>query len=291
MILGARDGLFGRVTVIDSWGARHLFIGHQTQGAAYHQLSPTDVQGSARPGPGPVPATKVLIAWLMAGLLCPEGQGLMLGLGSGTGAVGLLHNFPGLRLVVLEIDPTIIAMATEFFPLVNYFVTRERLRIIETDAMSYLQACENPYDFVLFDLYQGQSTAPLEFSVPAFASLMSRAGRTVWVNILGSLDESHVHRVLAAFDAIGNPIRYLYSTESLQSWLPVRRNWIATTSHEHRCLLGSFVPFSGEEGNAVEKARQNYSFVVETEMRREQAAAYATVRRLSTAPYKLPNEQ
>ena len=120
--LASKMGTFGKVSVIEDLIVRRLLIRSQTQSGAY--LKPD--AGQVLPecglaGPGPLPESFYSTAWLLAGVTKPRGRGLMLGLGSGTGALAMLSNFEGLRLDIVDADRTVIELARQWFPLLSFF--------------------------------------------------------------------------------------------------------------------------------------------------------------------------
>jgi spermidine synthase len=71
---------------------------------------------------------------------------LMVGLGGGSLAKFCHHHLPRARLTVVEIDPDVIALRSEF-----NVPDDKRLAIIQADAADYLPAAENDTDVVLLD--------------------------------------------------------------------------------------------------------------------------------------------
>lgn len=112
---------------------------------------------------------------LMAGLLYLPGppnpsSGLLVGLGGGAVVRFLNHEFPGMRLDVVEIDHVVVALAREFFGT----LPGPRTRILAEDAFEYLRRTHERYDIIFMDAHlrprEGTDTSgqPLHLKTAAF---------------------------------------------------------------------------------------------------------------------------
>ncbi len=112
---------------------------------------------------------------LMAGLLyLPDSPnpsaGLLVGLGGGAVVRFLNHEFPGMRLDVVDIDPVVVGLAREFFGT----VPGPRTRILVEDAFEYLRRTHERYDIILMDAHlrpreeTDPSGQPLRLKTAAF---------------------------------------------------------------------------------------------------------------------------
>lgn len=273
-LLEVRQGQFGEIRVVDWPRWRKLIGAGAAYGSSYLEPSATELYPQARPGPGPVMQLDCQVAWLMAGVQHPAGHGLMLGLGSGSGAVGLLHCFPRLHLEVVEIDSTMISIARAHFPLVPFFEKKERLRIAISDAEQYLRANRTKYDFILVDLFTGPKMPSLVVSRP-FLNFVIAASSDVWFNTIESLDRALLHRLLDTLDQIGQSARYLFSPVPLNAWVPMLRNWIITTANVDFAQLHGFTPFEDLAGEAPSTTREIFRRLIANQMTRAQAFKHA----------------
>jgi spermidine synthase len=109
---------------------------------------------------------------LMAGLLYgPEPRtALLIGLGGGAIVRFLNHEFPRMRLDVVEIDPVVVKLAREYFGI----VAGERTRIITDDAFDFLARSAERYDLILVNAHlmpgehAGATGVPLRLAAREF---------------------------------------------------------------------------------------------------------------------------
>jgi spermidine synthase len=102
----------------------------------------------ADPDDLPAPYTQLLTA----GLLYSETTKriLMIGLGAGSVSTYLLRAMPDVKIDIVELDPSVIAVAKQYFGL----RAADRLRIIESDGRVYLTRHKALYDFVVLDAFR-----------------------------------------------------------------------------------------------------------------------------------------
>jgi hypothetical protein len=205
MIISKSTGMFGPLWVLDYDGTRLLTIKNQVQGSCY--LAPAGPEGLV---PGPVAASPYMTGWLLAGAQNPHGSGLMIGLGSGCGAVAMLNSCPGLDLTVVEIDPAIIAAALTGFPLLDYYQNQGRLHIVTSDATAYAQeaiARGDQYDLALLDAYQGSN----DLHVPdELLYAVSQCCTHLWLNSIDVPGGAKVTAVASCLELLGKPIVGIY---------------------------------------------------------------------------------
>lgn len=255
-LLDVRQGLHGDIRIVEWPRWRKLISAGATYGASYLEPSATEVDPGCQEGPGPVIQMECQLAWLMAGCMRPKGKGLMLGLGCGSGAVGLLHCFPELSLDVVEIDPAMVDAAYRYFPLVGRQESAGRLCIIIQDVLAHLRISSNTYDFILMDIFVG-SEMPDEAFEEELLSRVATATDHLWVNAIGSLEDDRLREFLDKLDRVGLRVRWLCSPTPLDAWIPVDRNWlISTVPRDSR--LDCFEPFAGLRGPSVDEARERY---------------------------------
>ncbi len=253
--LTSLPGLFGRIEVVDSFPWRKVFACGKLQGSL-SLVPPADRSyPDCAPGPGPVTDISYQLAWLMAGANHPRGVGLMLGLGAGSGAVALLHHFPHLSLRVVEIDPAMIAAARDYFPLVGYFERNGRLEIIQQEATEHLQETTAAYDFVLVDIAIDGGAAQHPILSSSFCESVTRVSDEIWINALASRDSLFLKRLTGRYPALTT----LFSSEALDAWLPIQRNWIATNARLENGSLPILTPYSTLPDECADRARRRYA--------------------------------
>ena len=252
-----RAGRFGPVGVVDTADARRFTIGGVLQGASLLRPAASMVDVSIRQGPGPVIETRYQLAWLLAGQRHGEGRGLMLGFGGGCGAVGLLHQFPGITLDAVEADPAMATMAREFHPLVTHFEREGRLRLQIADAGDYLAHSDGTYDFVIADLVVNADSLPLLDS-DALIQGVAEAAPEAWFRVFGSLPDGEIQPIMEKFGAHGQPVKWLYSPVSATVPIPRTRDWILATGVRRPPDPDAFVPFDTAPGPQVKAVQAAY---------------------------------
>lgn len=252
-----RDGLFGRVGVVDTAHARRFTIGGVLQGASLLRPSSRDAVPALPRGPGPVIETRYQLGWLLAGQRHPAGRALMLGLGGGSGAVGLLHEFPDLRLDAVDADPAMVGMAREFHPLVPHYEGQGRLRVFVSDAVDHLERSGTTYSFVIADLVVNADMTKQIDSLPLIRGLAGVSGE-VWFRVFGSLPDGDLQPVVGKFASAGVAVNWLYSPVSHSVPIPRTRDWILAAGVRRPPDPDSCRPFARLRGPRVEEARQAY---------------------------------
>ncbi len=273
-----REGLFGPVGVVDTAWARRFSINGVLQGASLLQPAARDIDAGLPAGPGPVIETRYQLAWLPAGQRHPAGRGLMIGLGGGVGAVGLLHQFPKLRLDAVEIDPRVVEMAREFHPLMGYYEQAGRLTVSRADGENFLAGAVPNYDFAIADVVVAGEDADILKSLPLIGPLLGAAGE-VWLHVFGSIWEARLHEVLREFDAAGRPVTWLFSPVRIDIPLPAQRNWVVTDAVMEPPDPRGFTPFAGLRGPQVRTVREGYAKLAAHAITRAEAARLEPRRR------------
>ena len=257
-----RAGRFGPVGVVDTAHARRFTIGGVLQGASLLRPAASMVDISMRHGPGPVIETRYQLAWLLAGQRHWEGRGLMLGFGGGCGAVGLLHQFPGITLDAVEADPAMATMAREFHPLVAHYEREGRLRLQVADAEDYLAHSDATFDFVIVDLVVNADSLSLLDS-DALIQAVAEAAPEVWFRVFGSLPDGEIQPIMKKLGAHGPPVQWLYSPLSAAVPIPRARDWILVTGVRRPPDPDAFVPFAGAHGPEVRAVQAAYRKLAE----------------------------
>ncbi|MCY4596985.1 MAG: hypothetical protein OXC19_19565 [Bryobacterales bacterium] len=252
-----RAGLFGPVGVVDTADARRFTIRGVLQGASLLDPSASIVDPSLPAGPGPVIETRYQLAWFLAAQRHRTGRGLMLGLGGGCGAVGILHQFPGMQIDAVEADPAMTAMAREFHPLVSHYENVGRLRLHVADAVDYLDQAGSAFDFAIADLaVDGDSLGFLD-SAPLIQAVAGAAPQ-VWFRVFGSLQDGEIRPFLEKFDQAGAPIDWLFSPVSVAVHFPRPRDWILAAGLTRPPGPDEFEPYGGVRGAKVAAVQEAY---------------------------------
>ena len=187
---------------------------------------------------------------MLPGALHPEGNGLVLGLGSGIGVTLLLAAFLKLNLTVVEMDPVIIRLARTYFPLVAYYEQAQRLQVVEGDAFEYVEHSSNNYDFCLLDLYQGDPEQPSGMLQPGFVkSLAALCNGSIWPNLIGRPSSDYFKQVVQTFTSLDVPLRFMSAGVDVASRNSMDRNWIcATEALDLKTALDQLCLNAEEEG-------------------------------------------
>ena len=268
----ATQGMFGPIQVQDKNGSRGLLINGQLQGGSF--LNPgAEVASPELDGPGPVSASPYTLGWHAAALHHPTGRALMIGLGSGAGITTLLYEFPSLEIDVVEIDPKLVELCLQGFPLIRHYRDQGRLRILLGDAGEWIADNNQHYDFVCHDAYDGGKDMTL--GGEDFYARLGELADAVWVNIIGKPYEGFMLEQMHAMAMAGVPPRsILCADHSLLSpfgqFTNMRRNWIVSSEETIPELMDAYEPYEGleevVEGDAIEKVRGLWDLVVGSEM-------------------------
>lgn len=236
-----QDGLYGKIIVADEGPARRLSIADQFQSSIYLKPTAEAFIPGAGYGPGAVPETLYVLAWIAAAIKHPEGRGLMLGLGSGAGAVILLTHFPKLTLTVVESDPKVSAMIQSHFPLVQAFVDAGRLKILTIDARDFEPS--DYFQFTVMDLYRGSTRMPEELITPDFFRRITAADRPLWINLIAKAGEPYYNHFFDVLREAGFPAKTVMGTTAPIYWEKIDANWIVATEPVNPQSLSQFELF------------------------------------------------
>jgi spermidine synthase len=100
-------------------------------------------------------------------------RALIVGLGGGVLPRSFLHDYPGMAVDVVEIDPEVVRLCEEFFGLPG----DERLRVFVEGGREYLERSRECYDIIVIDAFFVHPTAgyatPFEFVTEEFFRAVS----------------------------------------------------------------------------------------------------------------------
>jgi spermidine synthase len=143
------------------------------------------VQSVARvgaPGYPVLPYVRALAA--AVALVRPPRRALVVGLGAGTVPMFLRTAFPDVDVDVVEVDPTIVEVAREWFE----FADGPHLRVILGDGRAVLEKARRHWDVIVLDAY-GESRIPPHLATREFLATVRRRlapGGAVLANLWGS---------------------------------------------------------------------------------------------------------
>jgi spermidine synthase len=226
-----------------------------------------------------VSASPYTFGWIAAGIHNPTGNGLMVGLGSGAGAVSLLFEFPAINLTVVEIDPVLVEVCLQAFPLVRYYRDQGRLNIVVDDISNYFLCDEGTtYDFILHDAYTGGKC--MSVGGDTFYDAAARLTPNIWVNMIGKPHTGHMLQELHAMATAGLPPQTMFCADhSLASpfseFVDMRRNWIVSSQETNPSLLDAYEPYdqidrqqelSPESADSLQRVREMWDLVMANDM-------------------------
>lgn len=164
-------GRYARPFIIDDGETRQLLFGLDFIQSAMRIGAPDALEFAY---------TRKMMAFL---LFVPDPRHvLMVGLGGGSLAKFCHRHLPRTRLTVVEVDPDVIALRSEF-----KVPDDERLAIVQADAAEYLPAAKGDADVVLLDGFDAKGIAPafLNRGFYRAARRRLRAGGLVVANFAG----------------------------------------------------------------------------------------------------------
>jgi hypothetical protein len=239
-----REGMFGPIQVRDTFISRQVVLNGQVQGGAFLE-PPAKFVDDELPddAPGPVAEAAYALGWLLAGVHNQTRSGIMIGLGSGAGAIQMLYNFPGIDLTIVEIDPVMVQMAINAFPLLEWYMNKGQLNIVVEDATTYLKEHFDKWDFGCADGYTGGNCL-----VEDYMPLLCDRCDHVYVNAIDSLGGKSLRGTLKILEECDQPVTDLFKATSLTSpnaIFAARSNWIVTSQAIDWQKAEEFVPFEG----------------------------------------------
>lgn len=112
----------------------------------------------------------------------PRGRSCLV-MGLGAGLIPRWFEEQGIRTDVVDIDPHVVTIARDYF---RFSVSGQ---VITADARYYLQTTEKKYDYVMLDIYNGDTMPSHMLSIEALRLVRERmSGQGVLaVNLIGSL--------------------------------------------------------------------------------------------------------
>lgn len=253
-----RQGMFGPLQVVRRDTVQALLLNGQIQGSAFLEPSASIVD-PALSGPGPVASSPYTYGWLLAGVHQPYGSALMVGLGSGIGAVQLLYNFPQLDITVVEIDPVMAEMALRNFPLLDHYLDQGRLNIVIADANEYLKTADH-FQIGLADGYDGGASFKL---IDSYLPKLCERCDDVIINAIDSPVAQHLSDIVSLCKEAGRPIRYASKAvpPELEGREMPKANYLLTSLDLSFQDVDAFVPFANLTDDAADYGRLCWDFI------------------------------
>ncbi len=198
-------GKFGDITVNDGYldgkpVFRELRINHQVQGGAYFSPSAADaplpIEDADGSGSSSDPGPIGLCEYQTALLTLPALQGerswhvAVAGLGSGSGVVQMLSSSPKMDFTIFEIDPEMVKVAKEFFPLTSDITRLRGSSIIEADFREEVLKHPHVFDAAIMDAYTGTNEANFALDDELLDLIPSW-----WINAISTMDGPLVHKL------------------------------------------------------------------------------------------------
>ncbi len=183
-VVYARDTIYHRITVSDEGTMRYLKLDRYWQ--------------SARDRSAPLRTVFPYTDYLHLPLLFHPAmhRALFVGMGGGTAPARFYHDYPDLRIDVVEIDPGVVATARRFFAL----PAGPRLAVHVQDGRLWIRRTADRYDLIVLDAYLIDTIpfhlATREFYVEAAGRLTP--GGVVASNVIGAIrgPESRLFRAI-----------------------------------------------------------------------------------------------
>ena len=136
------------------------------------------------------PATKQSVShftYMLAGLARVYTTNIqdVLCIGLGVGIVPMDFARQGARVDVVEINPAVVKVATEFFNL-----DKEKMHLTIDDGRHYLNCCSKRYDAVILDAFLGDSSPSHLLTREAFTAMrrVLKPGGCLVINLFGNLE-------------------------------------------------------------------------------------------------------
>jgi spermidine synthase len=200
-VVYARDTPYHRITVSDEGAVRYLRLDRYWQ--------------SARDRAAPLRTIFAYTDYLHLPLaLIPRPQrALFVGMGGGTAPARFFHDYPDLRIDVVEIDPAVADTASRFFDL----PPGPRLAVHVGDGRLWLRRARDRYDLIVLDAYLIDTIpfhlATREFYMEAAAHLAP--GGAVAANVIGATrgPSSRLFRAIDKTFASVFPAVYVFPVE------------------------------------------------------------------------------
>lgn len=193
-VVEKRDSFYGNLRVIDySFGSKH------TRELTIDGM----IQGGIDMADGLSVYEYSYMLQFLSRALHPEGRNSLV-IGLGTGIVPRWYAAQGIETEVVDIDPDVVALARKYFAFPPQIATHIQ------DARHYLIETRKTYDYVVLDVFTGDTTPGHLLSMEALQLIGRRLtpNGVLAINLMGSLDHetfitaSIVRTLQAVFDQV-----------------------------------------------------------------------------------------
>lgn len=119
--------------------------------------------------------------------LNPDGKNCLV-IGLGAGVVPMWYDRKGIKTDVVDIDPAVVDIARRFF---GFDISGD---VIIADARHFLRTAKKKYDYVVLDVFNGDTTPGHVLSLQALQLIKERmsARGILAINLVGSLEEKNL---------------------------------------------------------------------------------------------------
>jgi spermidine synthase len=200
-VVYARDTVYHRITVNDEGSIRYLRLDRYWQ--------------SARDRAAPIRTVFAYTDYLHLplALIARPRRVLFVGMGGGTAPARFFHDYPDLRIDVVEIDPAVAETAARFFDLPR----GPRLAVHIGDGRLWLRRTHDRYDLIVLDAYL-IDTIPFHLATREFyeeAAAHLAPGGAVAANVIGATrgPESRLFRAIDKTFASVFPAVYVFPVD------------------------------------------------------------------------------
>lgn len=146
---------------------------------------------------------------------------LMIGLGGGSAQRAFEHYYPGVRIETVEIDPTVVQVAKDYFK----FTESERQKVHVADGRVFLRRSTARYDLIILDAYLGGrygSSIPQHLATKEFFELVRghlTTNGVVAYNVIGTTSGWRTGIIGAIYRTLKTvfPQVYLFPARSSQN--------------------------------------------------------------------------
>jgi spermidine synthase len=119
--------------------------------------------------------TRALLACM---LFVPDGAKILhIGLGAGTIPDFIYRHFPRAHQRVVELNPDVIRVASEYFDLPR----SARLEVVQDDGVNHLRVTRDRFDLIVFDAFHANGAAPQLTTASAFDLAKDRVNPGGWL--------------------------------------------------------------------------------------------------------------
>lgn len=193
-VIEKRDSFYGDLRVVDySFGSKH------TRELSIDGL----IQGGIDVASGLSVYEYPYLLQFLPRALHPEGRNCLV-IGLGAGVVPHWYEEQGIETDVVDIDPEVVDLARRHF---NF---PSRIPVHVQDARHYLVENPKPYDYIILDVFSGDTTPGHLLSVEALRLIGQRlkSNGVLAINLMGSLDQENfitasvIRTLQAVFDQV-----------------------------------------------------------------------------------------